>query len=376
MGPVRPQVAVAFPGRNPYSDPMTEKDPSAPPPGCCEDGPFIRRVVIVVLAVALVVALWRVSLVLILTFGGVMVAVALRTLSEPLQRLLKIPGRWALLVATLGFTAAVVGVFDLFGTMAGHQFSALYHRIPEALAAGQAWLGASAFGRHLLAAVPDWSDAAEHLFEALPLAGGVLGGIGEALLVFAVGIYFAVEPKTYTGGILRLLPRRHRARAAEILAACGKDLRRWLIGMSLDMLLMGAMVFAGMSLVGMPAPLALAVLSGVAVFVPYIGPAVAVVPGLLIALTIGPAMTLYAGLVYVVALTIEGNLSQPMFQRWAASLPPVVNLLAILVFSPLFGIWGAVLATPLALALWVAIKMAYVEDVLQDRPVPRPEKTD
>ena len=172
------------------------------------------------------------------------------------------------------------------------------------------------------------------------------------------------------------MPKRQRTRAAEILAACGGALRKWLIGMSLDMLLMGAMVFVGMWLIGMPAPLALAVLSGVAVFVPYIGPAAAVVPGLLLALTIGPAMMVYAGLVYVAALTIEGNLSQPMFQRWAASLPPVVNLLAILVFSPLFGMWGAVLATPLALALWVAVKMAYVEDVLQDRPVPCPEKTD
>jgi predicted PurR-regulated permease PerM len=375
MGSVRPQVAVAISGKNPYSDLMTEKDSSAPP-GRHEDGPFVRRVLIVAVVAVLVFAAAKVSLVLILTFGGVMVAVALRTLSEPLQRLLKIPGRWALLISTLGFAAAVIGVFDLFGTMAGHQFSALNRRIPEALVAGQAWLGGSALGRHMLAAVPDWSEAARHLFEALPLAGGVLGGIGEALLVFAAGIYFAVEPKTYTGGLLRLLPKRQRARAAEILAACGGALRKWLIGMSLDMLLMGAMVFVGMWLIGMPAPLALAVLSGAAVFVPYIGPAAAVVPGLLLALTIGPAMMFYAGLVYVAAMTIEGNLSQPMFQRWAASLPPVVNLLAILVFSPLFGMWGAVLATPLALALWVAVKMAYVEDVLQDRPVPCPEKTD
>jgi predicted PurR-regulated permease PerM len=38
-----------------------------------------------------------------------------------------------------------------------------------------------------------------------------------------------------------------------------------------------------------------------------------------------------------------------------------------LVFAPLFGLWGAVLATPLAVALWVLIKMVYIEDVLEDR---------
>jgi len=44
-----------------------------------------------------------------------------------------------------------------------------------------------------------------------------------------------------------------------------------------------------------------------------------------------------------------------------------VNLLAILVFAPLFGIWGAVLATPLAVALWVLTRKVYIEDVLEDR---------
>jgi len=163
------------------------------------------------------------------------------------------------------------------------------------------------------------------------------------------------------------LPRPRRARAHEILQTIGLALRKWLIGMSLDMLLLGAMIFIGMWLIGMPFAFALAVLSGVAVFVPYIGPTIAAIPGLLLALTVRPTQALYAGLVYLAALTIEGNFNQPMLQRWAVSIPPVVNLLAILVFSPLFGIWGAVLATPLSVALWVLVKMAYVEDLLNDR---------
>jgi predicted PurR-regulated permease PerM len=109
------------------------------------------------------------------------------------------------------------------------------------------------------------------------------------------------------------------------------------------------------------------VLSGVAVFVPYIGPLIAMIPGLLLALSVSPMLALEAGAVYLVVLTIEGNISQPLLQRWTVSLPPVVNLLAILVFSPLFGIWGAVLATPLSVVLWVLVQMVYVEDFLGDR---------
>jgi predicted PurR-regulated permease PerM len=147
----------------------------------------------------------------------------------------------------------------------------------------------------------------------------------------------------------------------------GESLRKWLIAMTLDMLLLGVMTGVGMWLIGVPLPMALAVLSGVAVFVPYIGPAIATIPGLLLALSVSPTLALYATIVYLIVLTIEGNISQPMLQRWTVSLPPVVNLLAILVFAPLFGLWGAVLATPLAVALWVLTQKVYIEDVLEDR---------
>ncbi len=146
----------------------------------------------------------------------------------------------------------------------------------------------------------------------------------------------------------------------------GLALHKWLIGMTLDMLLLGVMTGVGMWLIGVPLPFALAVLSGVAVFVPYIGPFIATIPGILLALSVSPMLALYAIIVYLIVLTIEGNVSQPLLQRWTVSLPPIVNLLAILVFAPLFGLWGAMLATPLAVALWVLIKMVYIEDVLED----------
>jgi predicted PurR-regulated permease PerM len=101
--------------------------------------------------------------------------------------------------------------------------------------------------------------------------------------------------------------------------------------------------------------------------VPYIGPLIAMIPGLLLAFSVSPMLALYALCVYLVVLTIEAYISQPLFQRWAVSLPPIFNLLAILAFAPLFGLWGAILATPLAVVLWVIVQMAYIEDVLDDR---------
>jgi len=342
---------------------------SHPPPSA--ESVYVRRLLIAALVIVLLLALWQVSLVIILIFGGVMVAVALRNISAPLGRYLHLSNRLSLVITTLGLGIIVIGFFDLFGTLAGQQFSALFDQIPGAVESARTWLGGTLFGRQALGALENSSDAAVRLLGALPLAGGILGALGEAVLVIAVGIYFAADPQTYVAGMLRLVPPLRRPRAREILDAMGVALHKWLVGMTLDMLLLGVMTGIGMWLIGVPLPFALAVLSGVAVFVPYIGPIIATIPGLLLALSVSPRLAFYAGLVYLIVLTIEGNISQPLLQRWTVSLPPVANLLAILVFAPLFGLWGAVLATPLAVALWVLVRMVYIEDVLEDRTSPR-----
>lgn len=330
--------------------------------------PFSHKVLMVAFTAALLLLLWQISLVLILIFGGALIAISLQSLAQPLHKWLRIPKPWALPIAILCFVAAILGFLDIFGTLAVQQFTVLYHRLPVALEDVRTLMHSTPFGRYLIQSVPDWNGTASHLAEMLPLAGGILGGLGEGLLVLVVGIYFSISPDTYIHGVLHLLPKHRRPRTEQIFHALGSALRKWLIGMSIDMVLMGTMTFIGLSIIGMPAPFALAVLAGVGVFVPYIGPLITVIPGILLALGLGPTMALYAGIVYIIALTIEGNISQPMLQRWAVSLPPVANLLAILVFSPLFGIWGAVLATPLSISVWVVIRMVYIEDILQDLP--------
>lgn len=332
------------------------------------DDHFLRKVLTVALVAVLLLVLWQVSRVVILTIAAILVAIALHALSAPLQKYARLPAPVALGIATLGFCGAVIGLVDLFGILAIQQFGGLYQRLPEAWREIQGALQGSSFGRIVLAQLPATFDRLGRMVEALPLAGGILGALGECVLIIAVGIYFAADHKTYVEGILHLVPRRRRARMREILLGMGVALRQWLVGMSVDMLLLGTMVFFGLWAIGMPLVFALAVLAGVGVFIPYIGPAMSVIPGIMVALSISPRMALWAGLVYLVALTIEGNLSQPLLQRWAVSIPPALNMLAILVFSPLFGLWGAVLATPLLVGLWVLVKMAYVEDVLKDRP--------
>jgi predicted PurR-regulated permease PerM len=327
---------------------------------------FLGKVLIVVLVVALAVAAWQLGLVFILGFGAIMVAVTLDNLAAPVAERLRISQHFALALTTVALVLLAVGFLAAFGTRAADQFALLAAQLPGAWAATRDGLNSWELGRWLLTIGEDAATgAAGTIISALPLASGLLGWMANIALIIVIGIYLAADPETYLNGAVRLLPPSKRKRGRQIINAAGADLRKWLIAMTLDMLFLGTLTGVGLYLIGVPVAFALGILSGISVFVPYIGPIVAIVPGLLIALSVSPSLAFSAAVVYLVAQQLEGNVALPLLQRWTVSMPPAVSLLAIVAFGLLFGLWGVLFATPLAVVTIRIVRMAYVEDLLE-----------
>jgi predicted PurR-regulated permease PerM len=115
-------------------------------------------------------------------------------------------------------------------------------------------------------------------------------------------------------------------------------------------------VFAGAALwaFGVPAPLALATISGALAFIPYFGSMIALVVGALVALPHGIDSAAAAALAIGGASFIEGYLITPFLQSRSLSVPAVVLLFCMLAFGALFGAMGVVLAVPATVVLSVA----------------------
>ena len=349
---------------NAWGDLMNERVPQ-PQLRHSEPG-FIGKILIVALVVALIAAVWELQLVFILGFGGVIVAVALYNLSAPLAKRLHISLHFAIALTSIGLGLVFIGFLAAFGARTAAQFSALIDQLPGAWEATRAWLNSGGLGRWLLGIADSAaSSAGATIVSALPLASGVLGWLANTGLILVIGIYLAMDSSTYLNGVLRLLPPAKRERAGTIMYAAGADLRKWLVAMVLDMLFLGTVTGVLLWVVGAPFPFPLAVLSGLSVFVPYIGPIIATIPGLLLALSVSPTLALWAAGAYLIAQQLEGNISLPLLQRWTVQMPPVVSLLAIVAFGLLFGVWGVLLATPLAVVTMTVVRMAYVEDFLE-----------
>src|SRR5665213_1611820 len=121
------------------------------PPGDNTIAGFARTVAVAILIAAVLLAFWEISQVLILGFGGVVVAVILRYMAAPVQRYLRVSDHIALLITTIGLLALAITFFVIFGGLAIDQFSALLNEIPGAIVSGRKWLMQYTEGRWFLA---------------------------------------------------------------------------------------------------------------------------------------------------------------------------------------------------------------------------------
>ena len=131
--------------------------------------------------------------------------------------------------------------------------------------------------------------------------------------------------------------------------------------------LVGGSVALGLWWVGVPSPLALGVLAGIAQFVPVIGPFVATVPGLILAAVQGPQTFAWATVIYLGSSQFEANVVTPLLLRQMVELPMGLTLFAVLAMGVLLGPLGVVFATPLTVVAYVVVRRVYVEDLLGDR---------
>lgn len=333
------------------------------------DGAFLRRVLIVASVVVLALLAWHLVDVLLLVFGAVLVAVLLRALADPIARATRLPDALAVVAATLAMVAVIGLAAWLFGAEVRTQVAELAERLPQAWRSFEERLGVTDLGQRLISRAEDAAPDAGSVISGLAgVVTSFVGGLADLLLIVFGGLYLAAQPGLYRKGLLLLFPAgASRQRIAGTLDASGAALRLWLLGQLVAMTFLFVLTGLGLWAIGVPAALALALLAGLAQFVPLIGPIVAAIPALLIALSEGWQIALWTLLLYVAIQQVESNVITPLVQRQAVALAPAVTLFAVVAFGLLFGPLGVLFATPLAVVVMVAIKNLWVRETLGEQ---------
>ena len=184
--------------------------------------------------------------------------------------------------------------------------------------------------------------------DALPILSGVFSGVVDIILVAILSIYLLIDGGRATNWLRRNMPHRQRGRVAFALNTLQRVVGGYIRGQLILCSLVGVLVGIGMAILGVPYALLLGVLAFVLEFIPILGVLISGAICVLLALTKGWLIAVIVLAYFVVVHVIEGDVVGPRIVGGAVGLHPVVSIAALIAGGELFGIWGALLASPVA----------------------------
>lgn len=265
----------------------------------------------------------------------------------------------AVVVLALTILTAMIGLLIAL-TIASEAFE-FVGRIPGWLHAADGWYRTAPLPTalrdvtdQLIAEVRDSVPLSDLLARAVEWAGGL--GVTVAVLfgVLPFFLFFALADRPRT--VARLVTAIPRSWRGDVVTIGGIILRAFATYLRGEALLAGmlmALTWLGLQLLassvdprlGEFAGL-LTLIAGASELVPLVGPWLAAVPAVAVALTIGPEAALATAAVYLVIAIVEGQILVPLVHGRRFSLHPIVVGLGIVVGHAAFGAIGAVLALP------------------------------
>ena len=334
---------------------------------------LVVRTAIVVITALAVIALARLLIQVIDILIVILIAAILATGVAPLANKLEqirwgrrgwqVSRTWSILTIFLLVFAFISIITVLVVTPLVIEVQAFLANLPENLqrlgALAQEWKARYPW-------LPDFSDLvrrlpgelnrlARYFGPAAGVAARVFGGLATIVTVFFLAFYMLVEGPKVKDGFLALFPRVQRNRVADILERIGAKFGGWVRGQLLLGVIIGAAAGIGMTAIGMPFALLLAIIAGITELIPMIGPILGAIPAVFLAMFQPTWKLLFVIGWYAFIQQAEANFVVPRVMRASVGLSPLLTITALIVGAKLLGAVGALLSVPVAAALQVVV---------------------
>lgn len=315
-------------------------------------GSILRAIILVVFFIFL----YALKDVLIIFLFGLIIASAISPFTNWLDQK-RIPRLWGVLLLFL----VVIGLLALIASLVIPSLSAdidqlittlpaIFEKVSVSLESVQQ--GAPTYLdfvneiQNILSALSSYLQQSSQ--SVVGLVVGIFGGVVSFIAILVISFYLSVTKKGIDNFLESIVPEKYELYVKDLWKRSERKVGLWLQGQLLLALIVGLMVYVGLSLMGIKFALALGLLALVFEIVPVVGPVLAAIPAVILAFLQEPALGLWVILFYVVVQQLENHVLVPVVMGRTVGLNPVVVIIAILVGAHLAGIPGMLISVPVA----------------------------
>ncbi|WP_424767776.1 AI-2E family transporter [Paenibacillus sp. sgz302251] len=188
------------------------------------------------------------------------------------------------------------------------------------------------------------------LNSTLTSIGSFFGALKEVVLAIVtlpfILFYMLRDGKQLPHKMVRVVPSKMQSQTLHIMAEMNNQISSYIRGQIIVSFCIGALLYVGYLIIGLEYSLVLALVAACTSIIPYLGPAIAITPALIVALLTSPVMLLKMIVIWTIVQLIEGKFISPQIMGKSLQIHPLTIIFVILTAGNLFGFVGIVLAVP------------------------------
>ena len=191
------------------------------------------------------------------------------------------------------------------------------------------------------------------------IAQGVVSSISSTasvLITMPFVLFFLLKDASqFNKFVISLLPKKFEKSVAETIDEIDDKVGSYIQGQMLVSLCIGVMLFIGYNVIGLHYAFSLATIAAFLSIVPYLGPAIAITPAMLVAASTSWVMVVKMLVVWGIVQFLEGNIISPNIMGRSMNMHPLTVIFVILIGVNISGVVGAILGIPVYSILKVLI---------------------
>ncbi len=180
--------------------------------------------------------------------------------------------------------------------------------------------------------------------------GNVIGAVTDIVLAVVtlpfILFYLLKDGEKLPGYFIKFLPVSMRKPTFVILKEMNHQISSFIRGQIIVAFCIGVLMYIGFTIIGLEYAPVLALIAAFTNVVPYLGPAIAITPALIIAIVTSPFMVIKLIMVWTIVQLVEGKFISPQIMGRNLRVHPITIIFIILTSGKLFGIVGILLAVP------------------------------